>query len=118
VSGLGFGVSESVGLGAGLDDRTVEGEPVDDGGAERGSVKVFVQPLKDSFEAMATLLFSSRSVSTWNSTGSVAGSSRGGFGVARRGSERARCRVTRVVGRRMLIFIGRSGVFRRCAAGL
>jgi hypothetical protein len=28
----------------------------------RGSVKVFVQPEKDSLEAMATLFFSSRSV--------------------------------------------------------
>ncbi|CAL9665278.1 hypothetical protein SUDANB15_07167 [Streptomyces sp. enrichment culture] len=34
----------------------------------RGSVKVFIQPLKDSLEAMATLFFSSRSVSTWNSS--------------------------------------------------
>lgn len=42
--GQGFGVGEAVGLGAGLDDRAVEGEAVDDGRAERGSVKVFVQP--------------------------------------------------------------------------
>ncbi|OKJ18432.1 hypothetical protein AMK23_35360 [Streptomyces sp. CB02130] len=31
----------------------------------RGSVKVLVQPSKDSLKAMATLFFSSRSVSTW-----------------------------------------------------
>lgn len=30
----------------------------------RGSVKVLVQPANDSFEAMATLFFSSRPVST------------------------------------------------------
>ena len=34
----------------------------------RGSVKVFVQPENDSFEAMATLFFSSRSVRTWKSS--------------------------------------------------
>ncbi len=34
----------------------------------RGPVNVLVQPLKLSFEAMATLFFSSRSVSTWNSS--------------------------------------------------
>lgn len=33
----------------------------------RGSVKVFVQPPKDSLEAMATLFVSSRSVRTRNS---------------------------------------------------
>lgn len=32
-----------------------------------GSVNVLVQPPNDSFEAMATLFFSSRSVKTWNS---------------------------------------------------
>ena len=31
----------------------------------RGSVKVLVQPPKDSLDAMATLFFSSRSVNTW-----------------------------------------------------
>ena len=34
----------------------------------RGSVKVLVQPLNDSLEAMATLAVSSRSVRTWNSS--------------------------------------------------
>lgn len=34
----------------------------------RGSVNVFVHPPNDSFEAMATLFFSSRSVRTWNSS--------------------------------------------------
>jgi hypothetical protein len=34
----------------------------------RGSVKVFVQPPKDSLEAIATEFFSSRSVRTWNSS--------------------------------------------------
>ncbi|GIE92042.1 hypothetical protein Are01nite_85220 [Actinoplanes regularis] len=33
-----------------------------------GSVKVLVQPEKDSLEAIATLFFSSRSVRTWNSS--------------------------------------------------
>jgi hypothetical protein len=33
-----------------------------------GSVKVFVYPEKDSFEAIAIDLFSSRSVKTWNSS--------------------------------------------------
>jgi hypothetical protein len=33
-----------------------------------GSVKVLPQPANDSFEAMATELRSSRSVSTWNSS--------------------------------------------------
>lgn len=46
--GQGFGVGEAVGLGADLDDRAVEGEAVDDGSAEPGSVMVFVQPLKNS----------------------------------------------------------------------
>src|SRR4051812_20506656 len=34
----------------------------------RGSVNVLVPPPKDSLEAMATLFFSSRSVSTWKSS--------------------------------------------------
>ena len=34
----------------------------------RGSVKVLVQPAKDSLEAIATLFFSSRSVRTWKSS--------------------------------------------------
>jgi hypothetical protein len=54
-----------VGVGAGLDDVAAEGEAVNDGSAEAGSVKVLVQPEKDSLEAMATLFFSSRSVRTW-----------------------------------------------------
>ncbi|GAA4571471.1 hypothetical protein GCM10023193_60470 [Planotetraspora kaengkrachanensis] len=41
--------------GAGFDDVAAEGESVDDCGAEAGSVKVLVQPLKLSLEAMATL---------------------------------------------------------------
>ncbi|OJV81394.1 MAG: hypothetical protein BGO46_08040 [Microbacterium sp. 70-16] len=32
----------------------------------RGSVKVFVHPLNDSLDAIATEFFSSRSVRTWN----------------------------------------------------
>ena len=62
----GAGLGEAVGAGAGLEDVAAEGEAVDDGGAEAGSVKVLVQPLNDSLEAMATLAFSSLSVSTWN----------------------------------------------------
>jgi hypothetical protein len=61
----GSGGGEAVGVGAGLDDVAAENEAVDDGGAESGSVKVLVQPEKDSSEAMATLFFSSRSVRTW-----------------------------------------------------
>jgi hypothetical protein len=38
----------------------------------RGSVKVLVQPPKPSFEAMATLTFSSRSVRTWKSRSAAA----------------------------------------------
>jgi hypothetical protein len=61
----GAGLGEAVGIGAGLEDVAAEGKAVDDGGAEAGSVKVLVQPLNDSLEAIATLPFSSRSVRTW-----------------------------------------------------
>jgi len=57
-------VGEPVGVDAGFDDGAVEGETVDDGGAEPGAVKVLVQPEKDSLEAMAMEFFSSRSVRT------------------------------------------------------
>jgi hypothetical protein len=46
---------EAVGLGAGFDDGGIEGEPVGDGGAEAGSVKILVHPLRTRLEAMATL---------------------------------------------------------------
>ena len=65
---LGAGVGESVAAGAGLDDVAAEGEAVDDGGAEPGSVKVLVHPLKLSLLAIATAVFSSRSVRRWNSS--------------------------------------------------
>lgn len=69
-SGLlaGFGVGESVGVAAGLDDVAAEGEAVHDGRASLGSVNVLVQEENDSLEAIATLFFSSRSVRTWNSS--------------------------------------------------
>ncbi len=57
-------MGEPVGVDAGFDDGAVEGETVDDGGAEPGAVKVLVQPEKDSLEAMAMEFFSSRSVRT------------------------------------------------------
>jgi hypothetical protein len=57
-------LGEPVGVGAGLDDGAAEGESVDDGGASLGSVKVLVQPEKDSLHAIATDAFSSRSVRT------------------------------------------------------
>jgi hypothetical protein len=65
---LGAGVGEAVAVGAGLDDVPAEGEAVDDGGAEPGSVKGFVQPLKLSLLAIATAVFSARSVRTWKSS--------------------------------------------------
>jgi hypothetical protein len=40
-----------------LDDVAGEGQPVDDRGAEAGSVKALVQPLKLSLLAMATPCF-------------------------------------------------------------
>jgi hypothetical protein len=49
-------LGEPVGVGAGLDDGAAEGESVDDGGASLGSVKVLVQPEKDSLHAIATEL--------------------------------------------------------------
>jgi hypothetical protein len=61
----GAALGEAVRVGTCFDDVAAEGQAVDDGGAEAGSVKVLVQPLKDSLEAMATLAFSSRSVRTW-----------------------------------------------------
>jgi len=61
-------VGEAVGLGAGLDDVAAEREAVNDGGAEAGSVNVLVQPENDSFDAIATEFFSSRSVRTWKSS--------------------------------------------------
>jgi hypothetical protein len=59
-------VGEPVRGGAGLDDLAGEGEPVDDRGAERGSVKVLVQPENGSLKAIAIAERSSRSVNTWN----------------------------------------------------
>tara|TARA_B100000519_G_scaffold134563_1_gene116229 strand:- start:319 stop:504 length:186 start_codon:yes stop_codon:yes gene_type:complete len=58
------GVSQPVRVGAGLDDDAAEGEPVDDRGAEPGSVNVLVQPENDSLLAIAMAFFSSRSVNT------------------------------------------------------
>lgn len=49
----------------------------------RGSVKVFVHP-NDSLEAMATLVFSSRSVRTWNSSSAPCRSSMDSVSLARR----------------------------------
>lgn len=48
---LGAGLGQAVGVGAGFDDGSAEGEAVDDRGAKPGSVKVLVQPPKDSLEA-------------------------------------------------------------------
>jgi hypothetical protein len=62
------GVGEAVGVAAGLDDVGAEGESVDDRGAESGVGERFGPAEKDSLEAIATLLFSSRSVSTWKSS--------------------------------------------------
>lgn len=60
------GLGKPVAGGAGLDDGVVEGEPVDDRGAEaRGPVKVSAQPEKEWLEAIATEFFCSRSVRTW-----------------------------------------------------
>jgi hypothetical protein len=61
-------VGEAVGVGAGFDDGAVVGEAVDDGGHRRGSVKVSVQPEKETLEAIAMEFFSSRSVRTWRSS--------------------------------------------------
>jgi hypothetical protein len=49
-------LGEPVGVGAGFDDGAAVGESVDDGGASLGSVKVLVQPEKDSLHAIATEL--------------------------------------------------------------
>ena len=54
-----------VGIGAGFDDGSVEGKPVDVAAQRRGSVKVFVHPEKDSLLAIAMEFFSSGSVRTW-----------------------------------------------------
>lgn len=59
-----FGVGESVGLGAGLDDVAAERESVHDGSAQPWVGEGFVHPENDSLEAMATEFFSSRSVET------------------------------------------------------
>jgi hypothetical protein len=48
-------VSEAAVGGAGLDDLAGEGEPVDDCGADPGSMKVFGQPENGSLEAIADL---------------------------------------------------------------
>lgn len=48
-------MGQAAGLGAGLDDDAVESRGATMAAQSRGSVKVFVQPLKDSLEAMATL---------------------------------------------------------------
>lgn len=63
----GLGLGEAVGLGAGLDDGAVEGEAVHDGCAEPGVGEGLGPAPIDSFEAIATLFYSSRSVRTWNS---------------------------------------------------
>jgi hypothetical protein len=56
------------GLGAGLDDGRVEGEPVDDRGAEPRVGEGTGALLNAELLAMAMLERSSRSVSTWNSS--------------------------------------------------
>lgn len=61
----------------------------------RGSVKVFVQPSNDSFEAMATLFFSSRSVRTWNSSSAPCRSSSMYPSAFLLRSTRKRCPTTR-----------------------
>jgi hypothetical protein len=71
LGGAGPGAGEAVGLGAGLDDGGVEGEAVDDRGAEAG-VGEGLGPAKLSLDAMATLAVSSRSVRTWNSSSAPA----------------------------------------------
>jgi hypothetical protein len=64
---------EAVGVGAGFDDVAAEGEAVDDGGAEAGFGEGFVQPLKDSLEAMATLAFLPVRSWSWSASQVVAG---------------------------------------------
>jgi hypothetical protein len=49
---MGEGVGEWITIGAEVDDGTVKGRAVNDCGAERGSVKVLVQPETDSFDAI------------------------------------------------------------------
>jgi len=48
-------MGEAVGVGAGFDDAAAEGEEVDDCCAEAGVGECFVQPEKESLEAMAQL---------------------------------------------------------------
>jgi hypothetical protein len=51
---LGEGVGEAVGVGAGFDDGAVEGEPVNDGGAQAGVGEGFSGPAPSKGEADLT----------------------------------------------------------------
>jgi hypothetical protein len=62
------GVGQAVGVGAGLDDVAAKGEPVDDRGAEPRVGERLGPAGNDSFDAIATDAFSSRSVNPWNSS--------------------------------------------------
>lgn len=64
---LPAGVGEAVGVGAGFDDVPPKVSRSTIAAQSLGSVNVFVQPEKDSFDAIPTEFFSSRSVRTWNS---------------------------------------------------
>jgi hypothetical protein len=57
-----------------LDDVGVEGEPVDDGGCEAGSVKVLPHSEKGALEAQAMEARSSLAVMIWNSSSAPRGS--------------------------------------------
>ena len=61
-------MSESVGIGAGFDDVAADVSRSTIAAQSLGSVNVFVQPENDSFDAIATEFFSSRSVKTWKSS--------------------------------------------------
>jgi hypothetical protein len=71
---LGACAGEPVAAGAGLDDVGVEGEPVDDGGGEPGSVKVLPHSEKGALEAQAMEACSSLAVMIWNSSSAPRGS--------------------------------------------
>ena len=65
---VGEGVGEAVGVGAGFDDVSAEGESVDDSGAESGVGECSGPAGERLVRAMATEFFSSRSVNTWKSS--------------------------------------------------
>ncbi len=68
VGGLagGFAAAEPVGLGAGLQDVGVEGDPVDDGGDRAGVGEDGAPLLNGRFVPIAIEALSSRSVMIWN----------------------------------------------------